>query len=171
MAHVGFFRVKQAIRLLFYKNSAVTDETEVDLDDIHKFLHFTDRLEVLVGRFNGGRPCGICVPLLHSLNRSNCVEKLTVRAVSVIYVVHKLLLIHSFTAAIFLKQKLPSSIVPIQMPDHGRIRLALGHNMMFMSTYSIPLGGEKILIHGWSQIMKARPSWRTEDYVPAFPWL
>ena len=79
---------------------------------------------------------------------------------SVIYVVHKLLLIHSFTAVIFLKQKLPSSIVPIQMPDHGRVRLALGHNMMFMSTYSIPLGGEKILIHGWSQIMKARPSWR-----------
>ena len=59
---------------------------------------------------------------------------------------------------IFLKQELPSSIVPIQMPDHGRVRLALGHNMMFMSTYSIPLGGEKIL--RWSQIMKARPSWR-----------
>ena len=79
---------------------------------------------------------------------------------SVIYVVHKLLLIHSCTAVIFLKQKLPNSIVPIQMPDHGRVRLALGHNMMFMLTYSIPLGGEKILIHGWSQIMKARPSWR-----------
>ena len=72
---------------------------------------------------------------------------------SIIYVVHKLLLIHNFTAVIFLKQELPSSIVPIQMPNHG-------HNMMFMSTYSIPLGGEKILIHGWSQIMKARPSWR-----------
>ena len=78
---------------------------------------------------------------------------------SVIYVVHKLLLINSFTAVI-LKQKLPSSIVPIQMPDHGQVRLALGHNMMFMSTYSIPLGGEKILIHGWSQIMKVYPSWR-----------
>ena len=70
----------------------------------------------------------------------------------VIYVIHKLLLIHSFTAVIFLKQKLPSSIVPTQMPDNC-------HNMMFMSTYSIPLGGEKILIHGWSQIMKAHPSW------------
>ena len=79
---------------------------------------------------------------------------------SIIYVVHKLLLIHSFTVVIFLKQELLSSIVPIQMPDHGWVRLALGHNMMFMSTYSIPLGGEKILIHGWSQIMKARPSWR-----------
>ena len=79
---------------------------------------------------------------------------------SVIYVVHKLLLIHSFTVVIFLKQELSSSIVPIQMHDHGWVRLALGHNMMFMSTYSIPLGGEKILIHGWSQIMKARPSWR-----------
>ena len=79
---------------------------------------------------------------------------------SVIYVVHKLLLIHSFTVVIFLKQKLPISIVPIQMHDHGQVRPALGHNMMFMSTYSIPLGGEKILIHGWSQIIKARPSWR-----------
>ena len=78
---------------------------------------------------------------------------------SVIYVVHKLLLIHSFTAVI-LKKELLSSIVPIQMPDHGRVRLALGQNMMFMSTYSICLGGEKILIHGWSQIMKARSSWR-----------
>ena len=46
------------------------------------------------------------------------------------------------------------------MPDHGRVRLALGHNTMFMSTYSIPLAGEKTLIRGWSQIMKARPSWR-----------
>ena len=93
---------------------------------------------------------------------------------SVIYVVHKLLLIHSFTAVIFLKQKLPSSIVPIQMPNHGRVRLALGHNMMFMSTYSIPLVGEKILIHGWSQLINEGPSIlenRTEDYVPAFPWL
>ena len=92
---------------------------------------------------------------------------------SVIYVVHKLLLIHSFTAVIFLKQELPSSIVPIQMPDHGRVRLVLGHNMMFMSTYSIPLGGEKILIHGWSQNNEG-PSIlenRTEDYVHAFPWL
>ncbi len=61
---------------------------------------------------------------------------------------------------IFLKQELPSSIVPIQMHDHGGVRLALGHNMMFMSTYSIPLKGEKILIRGWSQIMKACPSWR-----------
>ena len=57
MVRVGFFRVK---------HSAVTDGTEVDWDDIHKFLHFIDRLEVLVGRFNGGRPRGICVPLLHS---------------------------------------------------------------------------------------------------------
>lgn len=81
MARVGFFRVKQAARLLFCNNSVVTDGTEVDWDDIHKFLHFIDRLEVLVGRFNGGRPRGICVPLLHSLNRSNCVEKLMVRAV------------------------------------------------------------------------------------------
>ena len=81
MAHVGFFRVKQATHLLFYNNLAVTDGTEVDWDDIHKFLHFIDRLEVLVGRFNGGRPCGICVPLLHTLNRSNYVEKLMVRAV------------------------------------------------------------------------------------------
>ena len=75
---MGFFRVKQATRLLFYKNSAVTHGTEVDLDAIHKFLHFIDRLEVLVGRLNGGSPRGICVPLLHSLNRSNCVEKLMV---------------------------------------------------------------------------------------------
>ena len=58
---------------------------------------------------------------------------------SVIYVVHKLLLIHSFTAVIFLKQKMSSSIVPIQMPDHGRVRLSLGHNMMFMSV--LGLGG------------------------------
>ena len=62
---------------------------------------------------------------------------------SVIYVVHKLLLIHSFTVVIFLKQELSSSIVPIQMPDHGRVRLALGHNMMFMSTYSLFMGGLK----------------------------
>ena len=81
MARVGFFRVKKAACLLLYKNSAITDGTEVDWDDIHNFLHFIDRLEVLVGRFNGGRPRGICVPLLHSLNRSNCVEKLMVRAV------------------------------------------------------------------------------------------
>ena len=75
-----FFRVKQAARLLC-SNSAVTDGTEVNWDDIHKFLHFIDRLEVLVGHFNGGRTRGICVPLLHTLNRSNCVEKLIVRAI------------------------------------------------------------------------------------------
>ena len=84
---------------------------------------------------------------------------------SVIYVVHKLLLIHSFTTVIFLNQELSSSIVPIQMPGHGRVRLALGQNMIFMSTYSIPLEGEKILIHGWSQIMKAHQSWRIGQKV------
>ena len=51
MTHVGYFKVKHATRLLFYKNSTVTDGTEVDWDDIHKFLHFMDRLEVLVGAF------------------------------------------------------------------------------------------------------------------------
>ena len=81
MARVGFSRVKQAARLLFCNNSAVTDGTEVDWDDVHKFLHFIDHLDVLVGRFSGGRPCGICVSLLHSLNRSICVEKLMVRAI------------------------------------------------------------------------------------------
>ena len=81
MARVGYFIVMHATHLLFYKNSTVTDGTEVDWDDIHQFLHFIDHLEVLVGRFNGGRPRGICVPLLHSLNRSNCVEKLMVRVV------------------------------------------------------------------------------------------
>ena len=44
----SFFIVKQATHLLFYKNSAVTDGTEVDWDDIHKFLHFIDRREVFV---------------------------------------------------------------------------------------------------------------------------
>ena len=78
MARVAFFRVKQAAHLLFCNNSAVTDGTKVDWVDIHKFLHFIDRLEVLVGRFNGGRPHGICLPLLHTLNKSNCVEKLMV---------------------------------------------------------------------------------------------
>ena len=85
MARVGFFRVKHAARLLFCSNSAVTDGTKVDWDDIHKLLHFIDRLGVLVGHFKGGRPRGICVPLLHSLNRSNCVEKLMVRAVFLLY--------------------------------------------------------------------------------------
>ena len=78
MARVGYFKVKHDTRLLFYKYSTITDGTEVDWDDIHKFLHFIDRLEVLVGRFNGGRPRGICVPLLHTLNRSNYVEKIMV---------------------------------------------------------------------------------------------
>ena len=78
---MGFFRVKQATHLLFYKNSTFTNGTQVDWDDIHKFLHFIDRLEVLLGRFNDERPCGICVPLMPSLNRSNYVEKLMVRAV------------------------------------------------------------------------------------------
>ena len=81
MAHVGYFKVKHDTHLLFYKNSTVIDGTEVYWDGIQKFLHFIDRLEVLVGRFNGGRPRGICVPLLHSLNMSNCIEKLMVRAV------------------------------------------------------------------------------------------
>ena len=81
MAHVGYFKVKHTTRLLFYKNSTVTDGTEVGWDDIHQFLHFINRLEVLVGHFNGGRPRGICVPLLHMLNRSNCVEKVMVRVV------------------------------------------------------------------------------------------
>ena len=56
------------------------------------------------------------------------------------------------------------------MPDHGRARLALGHNMMFMSTYSIPLGGEKILIRGWSQIMKACPSLRIGQKIMFMPF-
>jgi hypothetical protein len=81
VARVGYFKVKHATCLLFYKNSTVTDGTEVDCDDIHQFLHFIDHLEVLVGHFNGGRPRGICVPLVHTLNRSNCVKKLMVRAV------------------------------------------------------------------------------------------
>ena len=45
------------------------------------------------------------------------------------------------------------------MPDHGWVRLALGHNMMFMSTYSIPLGGEKIFSWVVSN-NEGRPSWR-----------
>ena len=70
--------MQDTTRLLFDKNSTVTDGTEVDWDDIHQFLDFIVRLEDLVGHLNGGRPRGICVPLLHSLNRSNCVEKLMV---------------------------------------------------------------------------------------------
>ena len=81
MARVGFFRVKQSAHMLLCNNSVVTDGTEVDWDNIQKFLHFINRLEVLVWRFNGERPCGIRVTLLHSLNKSNCVKKLMVRAV------------------------------------------------------------------------------------------
>ena len=46
--------------MLFCNNTAVTDGTEVDWDDIHKFLHFIDRLEVLVGRFNCGATLDMC---------------------------------------------------------------------------------------------------------------
>ena len=65
----------------------------------------------------------------------------------------------------FFQQKLPIFIVPIQMANHGRVRLALGDNMMFMSTYSISHRGESILIHGWSQIMKAHRSGRIGQKV------
>jgi hypothetical protein len=78
---VGYYKVQGTTRLLFDKNSTVTNGTEVDWDDIHQFLHFIDHLEVLVGRLNDGRPRGICVPLVHTLHRSNCVKKLMVRAV------------------------------------------------------------------------------------------
>ena len=73
--------MQDTTRLLFDKNAMVTDGTEVDWNDIHHILHFIDRLEDLVGHFNGGRPRGICVPLVHTLNRSNCVKKLMVRVV------------------------------------------------------------------------------------------
>ena len=88
---------------------------------------------------------------------------------SVIYVVHKLLLIHSFTAVIFLKQKLSSSIVPTQMPNHGR---AWSRHDVYVDLLHSPWRWKDT--YSWVVSNNEGPSIlenRTEDYLPAFPWL
>ena len=83
-----FFRVKQSARLLLCNNSAVTNGTEVDWIDIHKFLHIIDRLEVLVGRSmvegHVGYVCHCCTHWTGPTVSRNLWYELF----SVIYVVH-----------------------------------------------------------------------------------
>ena len=92
---------------------------------------------------------------------------------SVIYIVHKLLLIHIFIVVIFLKQKLPSSIVPIQMPDHGRGQTcAWSQHDVYVNLLYSPWRWKDT--YSWVVSNNEGPSIlenRTEDYVHAFPWL
>lgn len=58
----------------------VTDGTTVDWTMMEHVIDFVDHLDFLVEHHNVVVQCGKCVTLVHTLNKSNCVEKLLVRS-------------------------------------------------------------------------------------------
>ena len=136
----------------------VTPASKFHWKDLKHIIKFVGRLDSLTKRFHAGGQVGICVPVVHTLDRMNCIiHKNKVQSLLCLKCSQWTIASYIVTIGLFLfQQKLPPSVVPELMPTHGPITLAIRHKK-FMARYIISPRTGNIHITKWEAVMAMHP--------------
>ena len=106
----------------------VTKRTKFHWKDMKHVINFVDNLTEIAQRMNAGFRMGLIIPMVHTLNKTNCVHKTLVQSLIFMLMFINYIYLQRYVTIEFystLQQKLPAVDVPESISRCGRITLCL----------------------------------------------
>lgn len=150
----------------------VTKRTKFHWKDLKHVINFVDNLTEIAQCMNAGFWMGLIRPMVHTLNKINCVQKPESAGKKSYFNVdaHKLYIyLQRYVTIVFYstcQQKLPPVAVPRSISRCGRITLVPAKNAKVIARYCISRKNGTIQINKFSLLMAMHPYWKIGDTVP-----
>ena len=102
----------------------VTKRTKFHWKDLKHAINFVDNLTEIPQRMNAGFWMGLIRPMVHTLNKTNCVHKTLVKSLILMLMLINYIYLQRYVTIVFYstcQQKLPPVAVPGSISRRGRI--------------------------------------------------
>ena len=117
---------------------------------------------------NAGFCMGLIIPMVHTLNKTNCVHKTLVQIlIFMLTFINYIYLQRYITIGFYspFPQKLPIAAVPESISRRGRITLVPANNAKVIARYCICHKNGTIQINKFSLLVAMHPYWKIRDTV------
>ena len=122
----------------------VTKRTKFHWKDLKHVINFVDNLTEIEQRMNAGFWMGLIRPMVHTLNKTNCVHKALVKSVILMLMLINYIYLQRYVTIVFystFQKKLPHVAVPGSISRRGRITLVHVNNAKLIARYCIHRNG------------------------------
>ena len=109
----------------------VPKHTKFHLKDLKHAINFVDNLTEIAQRMNVGFWMGLIRPMVHTLNKANCVHKALVKSLILMLMLINYIYLQRYVTIVFYstcQQKLPPVAVPGSSSRRGRNTLVPANN-------------------------------------------
>jgi hypothetical protein len=117
---------------------------------------------------NAGFWMGLILPIVHTLNKTNCVHKTLVKCLILTLMLINYIYLQWYVTIGFyytFQQKLPAVAVPGSISRRGRITLVPANNAKVIARYCISRRNGTIQISKFSLVVAMHPYWKIGDTV------
>lgn len=146
----------------------VTKRTKFHWKDLKHVINFVDNLTEIAQRMNAGFWMGLIRPMVHTLNKTNCVHKALVKSLILMLMLINYIYLQRYVTIVFYstcQQKLPPVVVPGSISRRGRITLVPANNAKVIARYCISRKNGTIQINKFSLLVAMHPYWKIGDTV------
>ena len=144
----------------------VTKRTKFHWKDLKHVINFVDNLTEIAQRMNAGFWMGLIRPMVHTLNKTNCVHKTLVKSLILMLMLINYIYLQRYVTIVFYstcQHKLPHVAVPGSISQRGRITLVPANNAKVIARYCISRRNGTIQINNFSLVMAIHPYWKIGD--------
>ena len=120
-------------------NLYVTKRTKFHWKDLKHVINSVDNLTEIAQRMNAGFWMGLIRPMVHTLNKTNCVHKTLVKSLILMLMLINYIYLQRYVTIVFystFQQKMPPIAVPGSIFRHGRITLVPANNAKVVARYT-----------------------------------
>ena len=135
----------------------VTKRTKFHWKDLKHVINFVDNLTEIAQRMNAGFWMGLIRPMVHTLNKTNCVHKTLVKSL--------ILMLMLINYIYIFNDMLQLLAVPGSISRRGRITLVPANNAKVIARYCISRRNGTIQINKFSLVVAMHPYWKIGDTV------
>ena len=117
---------------------------------------------------NAGFWMGLIRPMVHTLNKTNCVHKAIVKGLILVLMLINYIYLLRYVTIVFYstcQRKLPPVVVPGSISRRGRITLVPANNAKVIARYCISRRSVTIKINKFSLVVAMHPYWKIGDTV------
>ena len=146
----------------------ITKRTKFHWKDLKHVINFVDNVTEIAQRMNAGFWMGLIIPMVHTLNKTNCVHKTLVQSlIFMLMLINYIYLQRYVTIGFYVtfQQKLPAIAVPGSISRRGRITLVSANNAKVIARYCISRRNGTMQINKFSLVVTMHPYWKIGDTV------
>jgi hypothetical protein len=136
------------------------------LKDLKHVIKFVDNLTEIAQRMNAGFWMGLIIPMVHTLNKTNCVHKTLVKSIILMLMLINYIYLQRYvTFGFYSTFQQPAVAVPGSISRRGRITLVPANNTKVIARYCISRKNGTIQINKFSPLVAMHPYWKIGDTV------